>query len=236
MRSDKAYANATKKDPDRIAVLRIDWTAADAGTQLAAQLADRSVAGAIHAIAGAPQENFTAPAHAVDAGVYLAAFEVTAGTLVRLVDACRPYLAPNAGIVTFGFGEFGVVAEEYGGALSVAKLALAQTVVALGVSLGRSDPPARTLEIVTGLIPTYGARGVAAGVSKRHGRRVSAAGMTEHFMATAPLAGTNADGQRDAAAELAVAFVADEMFAHTTGERIHVDGGWARTSKGVAPS
>ena len=243
VRSERAREFVEAKraaEPERIDVLQVDWAGEHGTDALAAFLEEtygstRVIAGAVHAIAGAEQSSFTEPAHAVHSEVYLDALNVTTISLFRLVAACRERLAPNAGIVTFGFGEFGVIAEEYGGALSVAKIALAQAIVALGISLGREMPPARTLEIVTGFIPTYGARGVTAGISRRHGRRISVEDLAVQFARDVPLEGTNPEGQRAAAGELAVSFVLDEMFKHTTGERIHVDGGWATRAKSALP-
>jgi enoyl-[acyl-carrier-protein] reductase (NADH) len=244
VRSRQAYDFAEAKRRElagRIGVVEMDWTDERAPARLASHLDGavgprRAVAGAVHAVARADAANFTSPAHALDPAVYVGAFDACTVSLFRLVAGCRAHLAPYGGVVTFGFGEFGSVSEEYGGALSVAKLALAQAVVVLATSLGRETPPARTLEIVTGFIPTYGARGVAAGISRAQGRRVSAAEMARRFTDASPLAGTDADGQRAAAGELAVSFVSDAGLRHTTGERIHVDGGWTTTAKSTLPS
>jgi len=243
-RSAKAleFADAQRTaNPGRINVVQIDWTSEDAAGLLGAELksligSDRSVAGAVHAVAASDPANFADLAHTLSPQVYLDTFDATVVSLLRLVTGCVPYLSSNAGIVTFGFGEFRSISREYGPALSIAKLALAQATAVLGISLGEEDPPARTLEIVTGLIPTYAARGVAAGISKGRASRVSAQDMADQFIADAPLAGTSADGQRAAAGELAVSFISDAPFKYTTGERIHVDGGWTTTAKPVIPS
>jgi enoyl-[acyl-carrier-protein] reductase (NADH) len=58
--------------------------------------------------------------------------------------------------------------------------------------------------------------------------------MARQFAADAPLA-TSPEGQRIAAGELAVSFIVARMFQHTTGERIHVDGGWATLAKSALP-
>jgi enoyl-[acyl-carrier-protein] reductase (NADH) len=237
----KTFAEAQReRHPGRIEVVTIDWADPASESQVSEHLArslggDRGLAGVVHAVAGADLSNFTSPAHVLSPTVYTNTFDVTAASLVRVVAASTAYLVPFGGIVTFGFGEFRVVSEEYGGALSTAKLALSQMVAVLGISLGQADPPARTLEIVTGFIPTYSGRGVAVGIAKANDRRVVAADLSRNFCDQAPLKETTAEGQRLAAGALAVSFISDPMFRHTTGERIHVDGGWATKAKSVLP-
>ncbi len=243
VRSDKAraFADAQAAEfPGRIDVATIDWTDAEAEAEVAGRLerllgGDRGLAGVVHAIAGADLASFTTPAHALPAAVYTSAFDVTVSSLVKTVSASAAHLAPLAGIVTFGFGEFRVVPEEYGGAMSTAKLALSQLVAVLGVSLGSADPPARTLEIVTSFIPSYSGRGVAAGISKANGLRVRGTDISDVFGADAPLPNTTPESVLSAAGALAASFVGDPMFFHTTGERIHVDGGWATKGKSILP-
>jgi enoyl-[acyl-carrier-protein] reductase (NADH) len=237
----KAFADAqTAELAGRLETVAIDWSDPDAETEVSRHLErllgrGRGLAGVVHAIAGAELANFTTPAHALPAAVYTSAFDTTAASLVKAVSASAAHLAPFAGIVTFGFGEFRVVPEEYGGAMATAKLALSQLVAVLGVSLGQADPPARTLEIVTSFIPSYSGRAVAAGISRANGSRITGTEISETFAADAPLPHTDPEAVLLAAGALAVSFIADPMFRHTTGERIHVDGGWATKGKSVLP-
>jgi len=244
VRSDKArkFADARSAElPGRIDTVTIDWSDADAAAEVSRTLeqllgGERGLAGVVHAIAGADLANFTTPAHELPAAVYTRAFDTTAASLVKLVSASHAHLAPLGGIVTFGFGEFRVVPEEYGGALSTAKIALSHMVAALGVSLGQADPPARTLEIVTSFIPSYSGRGVAAGIRKANDLKVTGVDIAETFAKDAPLPQTDYRDVLSAAGALAVSFVSDSMFFHTTGERIHVDGGWSTRGRSVLPA
>ncbi len=210
---------------NRLDYIPVEWSDKDAYNVLGAELknrygSDRQFAGFVHAIAGVDSLNFKRPAHELDPGIYIDAFTVSAVSLLQGIRAAKDLLKPNAGIVTFGFGRSGTHIEGYGGAMSVAKQGLSQLAIELAFSLGRSDPSARTLEIVTGYIPTRSGRGVASAQRFRHEM------VSSQFTETAPLVGTNYNLQRIAAGKLAVEFMINPIFEQTTGQKINVDGGW----------
>lgn len=183
---------------------------------------ERPLAGVVHAIAGASRDSFSKPAHELDASDYGDAFDTSALSLLRAVQAVRPNLRARGGIVTFGFGEVGKVVAGYGGPMSTAKAALSQMVVELAASLGKADPPARTAEIVTGYVPTRSGRGVALGQPGR----ARPADVEARFAETAPLADSNGADQAEAAGLLAVRFIAGPEHRQTTGARLPVHAGF----------
>jgi len=227
VRSDKGreFVEERSKELDgRIAIATIDWKDTDASNSLNKTLTglmgkDRAVSGVVHAVAKADQSNFRRPAHELDPQVYNDALNVSTISLIRLIRGSRDHLRNNGGIVTFGFGEPRRVVEGYGGAMSVAKVALSQLVAELAVSLGRSDPPARTAEIVTGYIPTHAGRAVALL------QRIKPSEVEEKAIQASPLKSTSSDSQRIAAGQIAVSFIADPMYGQSTGQRFSVDGG-----------
>lgn len=210
----------------RISGVAIDWQDPQAEHMLSSVLQarygdERRVAGIVHAIAGADPITFTTPAHQLEVDHHRNAENSSTYSLLRVVRAARNNLRPYGGIVTYGFGEPGHLTEGYGSPMSLAKVALSQLVVELAFSLGQDDPPARTLEIVTGFIATRSGRGVAL---FQHARPRD---IEERFAATSPLKGANAERQRQIAGELAVRFINGREYEQTTGARIPVDGGWS---------
>ncbi len=229
VRGDDGYefveAESAKRD-GRISLVRIDWVKSYAASTLNRKLNElagdtRTVKGAVHSVAGADNSNFELPAHEIDPSVYDTAFQSTASSLVRLVQGARTHMVERAGVASYGFGVPGRSMEGYGGALTVAKAALSQLVVDLGVSLGQSSPRVRVAEIYPGYIPTTSARG-AIGLGPRDSIDVS-----RHFEEHAALTDTDAKKQREALRRMTVAFMLDPMFSETTGARLPVDGGWS---------
>lgn len=212
-------------------VAPIDWTEADAARSLYEHLtkvmgSDRRVAGAVHSIAWAPPENFTTPAHGLPTDVYRQAMDATALSYLELIRGTEANMAPNAGVVTYGFGEHEQVFTEYGPALSTAKDALAHLVKETAVSLGRKEPAARTAEIVTWFIPTYAGRGVLAGIGQQRGRRVKPQQVEEHTAANmAALTTASPDEQWRNAGMIAADFIGNPMWSQTTGQRFEVNAG-----------
>lgn len=218
----------------------IDWTANRSIDQLNAQLTEwlgesREVSGVVHSVAWAPPENFTDPAHKLSASVYEHTARATAFSLINLIRGTKRHLEPSAGIITFGFGEYGRTIDEYGPALSVAKVALSHLIKELAVSLGQEDPPARTAEIVTGFIPTYAGRGVLAGIGKKRGKRLKIDEEEAYVARTSALRTANSDEQRTSAGLLAASFIADPMWRQTTGQRLEVNAGWSLISRPITP-
>lgn len=191
---------------------------------------ERAVSGVVHSIAGADFSNFITPAHELSPQVYIDTYLVTAVSLLKVVQGVRGHLRDGAGIVTYGYEEPGGFTEDYGGALSTAKVALNQLVRVLAVSLGKETPSARTLEVIPGFVDTYAGTGVALGVVNNSGVRMKpsemARGLEEYFRTSSALPNTSAEAQRQASGALAVEFIkGGPVFDQMTGETIRVNAG-----------
>lgn len=213
-------------DPQAYKFLR-EWIKTTYGT-------DRQFAGLVHSIARADADSFKLPAHEIDPQIYLDAFVVSALSLQQGVLAVREVLAPGAGIVTYGFGDSGKINEGYGGPMSVAKSALSHWSKVLADSLGdpNDGPSVRMLEIITGYIESRSGKGVALAQPDR----ARPADVSRQFNRSSPLRGSSGEQQRIKAGRIAVAFMnPNSDFSQTTGDTIHIDGGWSLRGQSMSP-
>jgi len=215
--------------------LILDWTQDESSKDISEALGDmvgsgRLVSGVVHSVAGAPEENFQLPADEVDPEIYLQTIDTSAISLLRVIRGVRPNLTPGGGIVTFGYEEYGRVSEDYGGALSTAKVALSHLIKVQAVALGKAIPPARTLEIIPGFVDTYAGIGVALGIARKQGIRVKPSDLAKqlegYFAESASLPNTTAEDQRQASGALSVDFIiGDSPYDQITGQQIQVNAG-----------
>ncbi len=220
----------------RISGLEIDWLAKHSSNTLALllRMIDRrseketgfglNITGVAHCVAAADRTNFTNDPTEIEEHVFIDAFRASTLSLQGLVKASKQYMAPNAGIVTFGYGDPEKTEKGYGGAMQLAKAGLTKTVMVLAEELGKGNdistgPLARIAEIVTGYIPTRSGKGVA--ILQKTKPRDAEAKSSE----SALLHGTNGALQAEAAGALAILFMRHPAFRQTTGQRLFVDGG-----------
>jgi enoyl-[acyl-carrier protein] reductase I len=195
--------------PDPPDVLELDVTDPGHFDALAAELGRRwgSVDGALHAVAYAPSACFDTVLDAPWSDVGQA-MEVSAYSLKALAASLRPLMPAGGSIVGLDFDA--TVAWPNYGWMGVAKAALESTARYLARDLG---PDGIRVNLVSaGPLVTLSARAVE-GFSK----------VGDHWSEQAPLGWDHRDGE--AVARGCVALLSD-WFPATTGEVVHVDGGF----------
>ncbi len=227
-------AEQSRAYPGRIAVVSGDWRDPEIAETCGGVLAQltggrRAVHGAVHAIARCAPQTFTTDVYRISQHDWIDALRGTALSLPALVASVRPYLAPLAGIVTFTSLRPGSVVAGYSPAMSAAKTCAHQIVADLADALGREKPPARANEIAVRFVATHSGAGAARAAGE------DPAAVEDRFASASPLPVTAAQ-VREAAGQLAVSLAAGPEFHCTTGQRLHVDGGWHLTAPGLAGS
>lgn len=136
--SEERRAEVAPKLPGPVLVC--DVTKDDEIERLAATVAAEHapLAGVVHSIAFADYSSGWKPFHETDRAAFLQAVDVSAFSLVRLSQALRPALAPDASVVAISISSTRIAAENYGfmapvkAALDSAVVFLAKSFSALG--------------------------------------------------------------------------------------------------------
>ncbi|HEY3832620.1 MAG TPA: enoyl-ACP reductase FabI [Acidimicrobiia bacterium] len=194
-------------DPD-VPVIELDITNDDDLAALAANVGG-SLDGAVHAIAFAPESCLgggflTAPWDDV-----AVALRVGAYSLQSLAVACRPLFGEHASVVGLDFDNSRVAWPVYDW-MGVAKAALESTARYLARDLGSSG--VRVNLVAAGPLRTIAAKSIP-GFDE----------FEDAWMARAPLGWNVKDAEPVAAA---VCALLSDLFPATTGEVVHVDGGY----------
>jgi len=199
-----------RKLPGSPPVLAFDVTEPDHPAALRAELADRwgSVDGAVHAIGFAPEVCLGDDFMAAGWDDVKVALEISSYSLKTLAEVVVPLMDKGGSIVGLDFDA--TVAWPFYNWMGVAKAAFESTARYLARSLG--DQGIRVNLVAAGPVRTMAARSIP-------GFEV----FEDSWAARAPLGWDVKDSS--AVAKAAVALLSD-LFPMTTGEMVHVDGGY----------